>query len=119
LLHIYGIAAWEILDVAKRSPDLLQPFDPFSGAMGAEVVYALERESARTLADVLLRRTMVGLGPDTGLWAAEQAVQIAIRFAGWTPDRAAHELRDYRTYVTRFSGSGTPIPGDASSQPVK
>ncbi|MGA7673138.1 MAG: glycerol-3-phosphate dehydrogenase/oxidase, partial [Nitrolancea sp.] len=42
LLHIYGIAAWEILDVAKRSPDLLQPFDPFSGAMGAEVVYALE-----------------------------------------------------------------------------
>ena len=119
LLHIYGIAAWEILELAKQSPDLLQPFDPFSGAIGAEVIYALEQESARTLTDVLLRRTMVGLGPDAGLWAAEQAVRIAIRYTGWSPDRAARELQDYRTYVAKMSPSGSQIPGDASSQPLK
>ena len=116
LLQVYGVAAWEILDVAKESPELLQPFDPFSGAIGAELIYALERESARTVGDVLLRRTMVGLGPDAGLWAAEQAVKIAMRFMGWSPEHAAHELRDYRTYVTKFSPSGAQIPGDASSQ---
>ncbi len=119
LLHIYGIAAWEILELARQSPDLLQPFDPFSGAIGAEVIYALEREWARTLADVLLRRTMVGLGPDTGLWAAEQAVRIAIRYTGWTPDRAARELQDYRTYVAKMSPSDAQIPGDPSSQPLR
>ncbi len=110
LLNIYGIFAWDIVDIGKQAPELLESFDPFSGAICAEIIYGLRREQARSLDDILLRRTMVGLGPDAGIWAAEQAAQIGVSHLGWTSERASRELREYRTYVERFSPTSLEIP---------
>jgi len=96
LLRIYGTRAAEALDFAEAAPALREPFDPDTGAIGAEVVFSLRTELAETLADVVQRRTMIGYGAHAGLSAAEAAAELAIRHAGWTDERAAREVAAFR-----------------------
>lgn len=103
LLRVYGTRAEKVLTVARDEQDLAQVFDPASGAIGAEVVFAVKDEGAQTLADVLLRRTMVGLGPDVGVGADETAAVVAGRYLGWDVDRQMHEVMSYREYITRYT----------------
>jgi glycerol-3-phosphate dehydrogenase len=101
LRRVYGNRALDVLAMAT-DPDLRDPFDPWSGAIGAEVLYAIEREGARTLSDVLLRRTMAGLGPDVGIGPDGAAAAIAARHLGWSEARAASEVANYRAGVARY-----------------
>ncbi len=96
LLRIYGTQAEEVLAVAAERPELRAAFDPDTGAIGAEVVYALEAELAGNLADVLLRRTMVGLGRKAGLGADETAARVCREQLGWEDERARAEVVAYR-----------------------
>jgi len=101
LRRVYGAAAGTVV-AGAISPELLRPFDPVSGAIGAEIPYAFEREGARTLADALLRRTMVGLGPEVGIGADLAAVEVARRTLGWSEERSAREVAAYRAFVSRY-----------------
>jgi glycerol-3-phosphate dehydrogenase len=96
LLRIYGTRAVEVLDAACDAPELRQPFDADTGALAAEVVFALRSELAETLADVVQRRTLVGYGASAGHGAAEAAAEVAVRHAGWSDARAARELAAFR-----------------------
>jgi len=100
LLRIYGTRAAEALDFADGAPELREPFDPETGALGAEVVFSLRTELAETLADVVQRRTLVGYGPHAGLGAAEAAAELAIQHVGWSEERAAHEVAAFRAQAT-------------------
>ena len=102
LLAVYGARAADVAALAAADPELAEPFDPASGAIAAEIPFAFEQEGAATLADALLRRTMVGLGPDAGVGADRAAAAVAVRYLGWTPARAADEVAAYRAYVERF-----------------
>src|SRR5256714_280041 len=102
LLGIYGSRASEVLKLAASSRDLKEVFSSLTGAIGAEVVMAFEHEMAQTLADCLLRRTMVGLDSFAGLDADEAAARIAAKYFGWSSDRAEEEIRAYRNYIERF-----------------
>jgi len=51
---------------------------------------------------VLLRRTMVGLGPSVGLDVDEAAARVAVKHLGWSEDRAKSEVEAYRNYVERY-----------------
>jgi glycerol-3-phosphate dehydrogenase len=99
LLRIYGTRAAEALDWADAAPQLREPFDMDSGAIGAEVVFSLRTELAETLADVLLRRTFVGYNSHAGLDAADAAAELAVRHVGWSDERAAHEVAAFRAQV--------------------
>jgi glycerol-3-phosphate dehydrogenase len=77
------------------APDLGEPICSVSGALGAEVVFAVREEFAETLADVLLRRSMVGLGPDLGLAAMPAALRVATRHLGWDDSRCRAEEAAY------------------------
>jgi glycerol-3-phosphate dehydrogenase len=103
LLARYGVCAPDVLEVGRRDPALLAPLgaDP-AGVIGAEVVYAFERELAQTLADVLHRRTMAGLEPDVGLDVDEAAAAIAVEHLGWSQERAEREVAAQRRYVERL-----------------
>jgi glycerol-3-phosphate dehydrogenase len=102
LASIYGSRARRLLDLAKQSPDLREPFDPDSGAIGAEIVFAVQDEMAISLADVLMRRTMVGLGPRMAIGADRAAAEVAQRHLGWDQTRADREADAYRAYLERF-----------------
>jgi glycerol-3-phosphate dehydrogenase len=96
LLRIYGTRAAEVLDYANGHPELREPFDAATGAIGAEVAFTLQTELAETLADVVARRTMVGFGADAGLTAVDAAAEIAVRHLGWDDARAAREVARFR-----------------------
>lgn len=102
LLHIYGIFAAKVLNIAEQDPALRKPLGSAPDSLAAEVVYAVRWERAQTLRDVLLRRTMLGLNPDVGLHEVEPAAEVARAHLGWDAARAAKEVDEYRQYVERF-----------------
>ena len=106
LLKLYGARAPDVLEMAGDDASLRLPLSPTptveTGVIGAEILYAFERELAQTLADALLRRTMVGLGPRVGLDVDEAAAAVAVNHLGWTEEQAEREIEDYRRYVERY-----------------
>jgi glycerol-3-phosphate dehydrogenase len=95
LLRIYGARAEDVIALAGDAPELLETFDPSTGSIAAEIIHAVEAELASELGDVLLRRTMVALGPTAGIGPDEAAARIA----GWGEDavsRFRESMRDMR-----------------------
>lgn len=103
LVDIYGVNAQKILELAQSTSGLEAVFDPESGALAAEIVYAVEQEGAESLEDILMRRTMVGWGATLGVGASEAAARIAIEHLGWSELHAAAEIAAYRAHIERFS----------------
>ena len=101
LLRIYGTRASGVLDLLEIDPSLSEVFDSETGAIAAEVVFAFKHELAQTLADCLLRRTMVGLNSTCGLNAVEGVASIAQKHLGWTQSRADLEIAAYRQEISR------------------
>ena len=101
LLRVYGARAPEVLASAS-TPELREVFDPFTGAIAAEVPWAYREEGARTLADVIARRTMVGLGPDAGIGADVAAAEIARAALDWDTAKVDAEVDAYRHWVRRY-----------------
>jgi glycerol-3-phosphate dehydrogenase len=56
-LWVYGSDADAIRQIAARDPHLGEPLHPALPYIGAEVVWAVQQEMARTVEDVLARRT--------------------------------------------------------------
>jgi glycerol-3-phosphate dehydrogenase len=57
----YGHASRRVLDLAREDPKLAAPIVPGRPDLLAEVVLAARHEQARSVADVLLRRTRLGI----------------------------------------------------------
>jgi glycerol-3-phosphate dehydrogenase len=102
LLLLYGVRAPQIVALAREEKGLDQVFDQKSGALAAELVYALRVESARTLTDVIMRRTMLGLDPDLPVGSIEAAAAIMAKHEGWERGRAAREIDAYTKYAAQF-----------------
>jgi glycerol-3-phosphate dehydrogenase len=57
----YGHEARRVLEIARSDPRLAKPIVPGRPDLLAEVVLAARSEQARSVADVLLRRTRLGI----------------------------------------------------------
>lgn len=106
LLRIYGARAGRIVKLASENAELLKPFSPITGAIGAEVIFSFQNELAATLTDCLMRRTLVGLDAAVGLDAVEESARIACKYLGWDEERAAREVDEYRKYILRLHPRG-------------
>ncbi len=63
LLHIYGIRSTRIAEMVACYPELKESFCPETGAIKAEILFAVQEEMACTLGDILLRQQWLGLTP--------------------------------------------------------
>jgi glycerol-3-phosphate dehydrogenase len=90
----YGYAAREVLALAAERGELAQPIVPGLPDLLAEVALAARREQARSIGDVLLRRTRLAL-----LAARELPVQrvadVLARELGWSPEDTAREVERF------------------------
>jgi glycerol-3-phosphate dehydrogenase len=99
----YGHAAHEVLALAAERGQLAQPIVEGLPDLLAEAVQAARREQARSVGDVLLRRTRLGLLAARQLTApgeqpAAPARRVALALAdelGWDPQRTERELRGF------------------------
>ena len=102
LQQIYGEGATKVSMLVVEDSSLAEIFDDETGAIAAEVIYSFKREFAQTLADCLLRRTMVGLNSSLGVGADEAAARIAQKHLGWSERRAQDEVSSYRKFIEGF-----------------
>ena len=116
----YGHAANLVMRLAEMDPTLAERISPDLPDLAAEAAFAVDHEQAHTVADVLLRRTRLGLLDARALCAdgAEGPPKVAGAMAGllgWDDARVKRELADWRE-VAREEGlvpSGLPVPAVA------
>jgi glycerol-3-phosphate dehydrogenase len=97
----YGHLAHEVLALAAGRPELAEPILPDRPDLLAEAAYAARREQARTVGDVLLRRTRLGLTAARGLLATgagaiERVAAAMGEELGWDEARRAREADAFR-----------------------
>jgi glycerol-3-phosphate dehydrogenase len=83
LAAIYGRRAAEIVALAGERPELDRPVYPPQQTLAAEIVHSVEKEKARTLADILLRRTGLGFEPVLETRCVEQVARLAAPLLAW------------------------------------
>lgn len=99
----YGHAARHVLRLAAERPELARPIVPGMPDLLAEVAIAARHEQARSVGDVLLRRTRLGLLAAPALRTADDVREVARVLGeelGWGPERidgaAAEWVREAR-----------------------
>ncbi|MDX6615161.1 MAG: glycerol-3-phosphate dehydrogenase [Solirubrobacterales bacterium] len=100
----YGHAARSVLDIAAERPELAEPIVPGRPDMLAEVVLAARAEQARSVADVLLRRTRLGLLAAPQLRDGAVATRVAELLGaelGWNKKRIADEAEAWQEVSAR------------------
>jgi glycerol-3-phosphate dehydrogenase len=110
----YGHAAQFVLRLVEAAPELGERISPELPDIVAEAPFAAAHEQARSLGDVLLRRTRLGLLDARPLTApgAERPRVVAEAMAaelGWDDARVARELDDWRE-LARAEGLVAPEP---------
>ncbi len=94
-LALYGARAAEVRALIAADASLGAPICEHNPELLAQVAYAVEREQALTLADVLLRRLPAGWSKCHALDGAEQAAAVMARDLGWDAARIAAEVAAY------------------------
>jgi glycerol-3-phosphate dehydrogenase len=102
LVRVYGARAVKVLQLAVDDESLRAVVSPSTGAIGATVTFAFSDEHARTLSDAIMRRSMVGYGPDAGFEAMAAAADLAAWVKGWDTERKQFEIERHVTYMQRF-----------------
>jgi len=92
LIHTYGSHYAHVLTIAEHDRSLLAPVSPYHPDILAQAVYAVQREGARTLSDVLLRRLTVGMSATRGREGAERVAALVGPLLEWDQERTRAEL---------------------------
>jgi glycerol-3-phosphate dehydrogenase len=90
--QVYGTEYTDVLKIARHQPDLATPLNA-DGEILAQVVFAIRQEMARTLTDILLRRTGIGTLGHPGKEVLQQVTEIAARELNWDQDRIDQEWK--------------------------
>jgi glycerol-3-phosphate dehydrogenase len=100
LLGRYGTLATEVLDLIRSDASLGRPLASGHPYLRAEVAYAVSREGALHVEDVLMRRTRLFMeSADSGVSAAADVAAIMGRLLGWSRRRRGAETRRYLDLV--------------------
>ncbi len=102
LVAQYGSEAAAVLNLVDRDRTLRAPIVAGRPEIWAEVTYAIEREMAMRVQDVLMRR--LHLFYESRDQARDLVPAVASRMKkllGWDDSREAEELRDYFTVIER------------------
>lgn len=102
LLSIYGGRAIDVLELAKAEAPLQRTIDAEQSVLAAEVVFAIREEMARTLADIVHRRLMLGLAADQGQPLYEMIAAIAADEFRWDDSERHAQIRDLHAYSDSF-----------------
>jgi glycerol-3-phosphate dehydrogenase len=122
LVGRYGHGAVEVMHLAATDPALARRISPELPDLVAEAVWAARHEQARGVADVLLRRTRLGLLDAPNLTASGAAGPRAVADAmatelGWDGARVQRELDDWRT-VAAAEGLAPAAAAASAAEPA-
>lgn len=104
LVGRHGTAAGEVLDAGRRL-DLLEPLHPEMPYLAVEAWWAIHREGALDLDDVLARRTRLAVETrDHGAAAIPLVADLLAEALYWTPDQRQSAVAAYQAGAEREYG---------------
>lgn len=115
LLLRYGRRAGRVADLIAGDPSLAAPLCPHGMDVRGQVVWAVREEMARTLGDVLLRRTGAAWNRCRALDAVAPTLDLMAPLLGWDSGRCAAEEAAFRRELDRT----LPLPpttGEAATR---
>ncbi len=108
LARRYGSRARALARLAEESADLSRPLIAGAPPLRAEVVYAARHEMARTVEDVLARRTALQLYDwRLAIQAAPEAARLMAPELNWSPEEIASAAETYIQTTTRLLQAAT------------
>jgi len=100
LLNRHGALFSEVLEPALSDKSLLNPLIDQLPYLKAEILYAVTHEGARSVDDVLSRRTRINFeAKDQGLGAAKEVASIIGRVLGWSAAQSNESIKNYEKQV--------------------
>ena len=102
-LRVYGADAPAIEEIAAQGPEFKEKFHPELPYIGAEIVWAVREEMARTVEDVLSRRTRaLLLGARASIEAAPRVAALMARELGKDEAWAGEAVKAYQEVAQRY-----------------
>ena len=102
LLNRHGSLISEILEIIEDQPKLAAKLDSDLPYIKAEIVYAASHEGARSVDDVISRRTRLSFeATNHGLYLAEEVAALIAPVLGWSAKERKESIADYAGLVER------------------
>jgi glycerol-3-phosphate dehydrogenase len=96
LLNRYGSLISDLLEVMTNDPQLAKPLSADLPYLKAEIHYAASSEGARSVDDVLSRRTRLAFeAPNSAIHLANDVADIMAPILGWSSKQKRESIRDY------------------------
>jgi glycerol-3-phosphate dehydrogenase len=90
----YGARLERILLCAEENPAWRRPVSSESPVLAAEIVHAMREEMALKLADVVLRRTILGAAGPPAMPVVESCAAVMAELRGWSDRQCREEIDD-------------------------
>lgn len=116
LMALYGGRARDLVEEARKDPSLLEVVHEETGAIAAEMVFAMRCEFATSLSDVMARRVLLAFAPGHGLESVDNVTAILARHFGWNDARCRAEVRGYEAWLSHLAVPGRPGIGGVTKQ---
>jgi len=100
LLSRHGSLFAEVLEPALGRPELATPITAELPYLKAEIIYSVTHEGARSIADILLRRTRINFeASDQGLSIIDQVAELVAPILGWSTSQRQASIEEYKKIV--------------------
>ena len=90
----YGTESQVVFRLARSNPRFAEVVT-HDGEILAEVVYAIQYESVKTLSDIMLRRTGIGTLGNPGKAVIDKVAALAAGMMGWSDKRKEEEIASF------------------------
>lgn len=98
ILSIYGGRSVGICELCDSNATLARAIDASESVLAAEVVFAIREEFAKSLTDIVFRRSMVGLDADQGRPLYTTIADIAAMELAWNDNEKSRQLDELVDY---------------------
>ncbi len=99
LVSLYGSRYVEVLDYVKKDKRLKERICRTNPDIMAEIVHAVEKESALTLNDFMIRRSLVAFRKCEGLDCCSKAAKKMGQILGWNSRNVSSQIRAYKNEI--------------------
>jgi glycerol-3-phosphate dehydrogenase len=102
LLNRYGSLISEVLEIIEDDPKLAKPLTKDLPYLKAEIYYAASHEGARSVDDVISRRTRLAFeAPNSAMDLADEVAAIIAPVLGWTAKAKKDSVNAYLDIAER------------------
>ena len=102
LINRYGTLMEDILEMISENSHLAEPLTPESPIIKAEIVYGVTHEGARSVADILTRRTRLAFElPDRGISVVGSVADLIAPALEWSELAKSASINEYRALIDR------------------